>query len=72
MSDTLDLFMVCLQVDGTGNCMFSAIKKSLLVHAATSQEATYFPNHYGGQLHCKPLAVDLQQQVPYLDVSLWH
>ena len=38
--------MVCLQVDGTGNCLFSAIKKSLSVRTATSQEATYFPNHY--------------------------
>ena len=38
--------MVCLQVDGTGNCLFAAIKKSLSVHTATSQEATYFPNHY--------------------------
>ena len=38
--------MVCLQVDGTGNCLFSAIKKSLSVHMATSQEANYFPNCY--------------------------
>ena len=38
--------MVCLQVDGTGNCLFSAVKKSLSVHTATSQEATYFPNRY--------------------------
>ena len=46
MIDTVDFFMVCLQVDGTGNCLFSAIKKSLLVYTATSREATYFPNHY--------------------------
>ena len=46
MSDTVDFFVVCLQVDGTGNCLFSAIKKLLSVHTATSQEATYFPNHY--------------------------
>ena len=39
-------FMVYLQVDGTGNCLFSVIKKSILVHSATSQKATYFPNHY--------------------------
>ena len=38
--------MVCLQVDGTGNCLFSAVKKSLSVCTATSQEATYFPNRY--------------------------
>ena len=38
--------MVCLQVDGTGKCLFSAIKKSLSVCPAMSQEATYFPNHY--------------------------
>ena len=38
--------MVYLQVDGTDNCLFSAIKKSLSVHTATLQEATYFPNHY--------------------------
>ena len=35
-----------LQVDGTGNCLFSSIKKSMSVHTATSQEATYFPNRY--------------------------
>ena len=29
-----------------GNCLFGALKKSLLVHTATLQEATYFPNHY--------------------------
>ena len=46
MIDTEDFYMVCLQVDRTGNCLFSAIKKSLLVHMATLQEATYFPNHY--------------------------
>ena len=38
--------MVCLQVDGTGNCLFSAVKKSLSVCTATSQEATYLPNRY--------------------------
>ena len=38
--------MVCLQVNGTGNCLFSAIKKSLSVCTAMLQEATYFPNHY--------------------------
>ena len=38
--------MVSLQVDGTGNCLFSSIKKSLLVHTATLQGATYFPNRY--------------------------
>ena len=38
--------MVCLQVDGTGNCLFSAVKKSLSVRTATLQEATYFPNRY--------------------------
>ena len=35
-----------LQVDGTGSCMFSAIKRSMSVHMATAQEATYFPNRY--------------------------
>ena len=38
--------MVYLQVDGTGNCLFLSVKKSLLVHTATLQEATYFPNRY--------------------------
>ena len=38
--------MVYLQVDGTGNCLFSLVKKSLSVCTATSQEATYFPNRY--------------------------
>ena len=38
--------MVYLQVDGTGNCLFSSVKKSLSVRTATSQEATYFPNRY--------------------------
>ena len=38
--------MVCLQVDGTGSCLFSAVKKSLSVCTATSREATYFPNRY--------------------------
>ena len=38
--------MVYLQVDSTGNCLFSLVKKSLLVHTATLQEATYFPNRY--------------------------
>ena len=38
--------MVYLQVDGTGNCLFSSVKKSLLVCTATLQEATYFPNRY--------------------------
>ena len=46
MIDTEDFCLVCLQVDGTGNCLFVAIKKSLSVCTATSQEATYFPNHY--------------------------
>ena len=36
--------LVCLQVDGTGSSMFSAIKWSLSVHTATGQEATCFPN----------------------------
>ena len=38
--------MVYLQVNGTGNCLFSLVKKSLSVRTATSQEATYFPNRY--------------------------
>ena len=38
--------MVYLQVSGTGNCLFSSVKKSLSVCTATSQEATYFPNRY--------------------------
>ena len=39
--------MVCLQVDGTGNCLFVAIKKSLSVCTRLhQQEATYFPNRY--------------------------
>ena len=38
---TYPVFFVCLQVDGTGNCLFSAVKKSLSVH-----NATYFPNQY--------------------------
>ena len=46
MIDTEDFYMVSSQLDGTGNCLFSAIKKSLLVCTATLQEATYFPNHY--------------------------
>ena len=41
-----DPHCIYLQVDGTGNCLFSAIKKSLSVRTATSQEATYFPNRY--------------------------
>ena len=43
---SLTLCCCLLQVDGTGNCLFSAIKKSLLVHTTTSLEATYFPNQY--------------------------
>ena len=46
MSDIAGFFMVCLQVDGTGNCLFFAIKKSLSVHTAILWEATYFPNRY--------------------------
>ena len=38
--------MVYLQVNGTGNCLFSSVKKSLSVCTATLQEATYFPNRY--------------------------
>ena len=38
--------MVCLQVDGTGNCLYLAIKKSKLACMATLQEATYFSNCY--------------------------
>ena len=37
---------VYLQVDGTGNCLFSSLKKSLSVRTATSQQATYIPNRY--------------------------
>ena len=37
---------VYLQVDRTGNCLFQAIKKLLLVCTATLQEATYFPSRY--------------------------
>ena len=43
---TYCVFLVCLQVDGMGNCLFSAIRKSLVVHTATAQGATYFPNWY--------------------------
>ena len=46
MIDLEVFFIVYLQVDGTGNCLISAIKKSLSVCTATSQEATYFPSHY--------------------------
>ena len=42
----MSLSMVYLQVDGTGNCLFSSVKKSLSVCTATLQEATYFPNRY--------------------------
>ena len=35
-----------LQVDGTGNCLFSMLKKSMSVLNASSREATYFPNRY--------------------------
>ena len=42
----MSLSMVYLQVDGTGNCLFSAVKKSLSVRTSTSQEATSFPNRY--------------------------
>ena len=37
---------IYLQVDGTGNCLFSTLKKSMSVRNATSREATYFPNRY--------------------------
>ena len=40
------LFLSVLQVDGSGGCLFSAIKKSLLVCTATAQQATYFPNRH--------------------------
>ena len=33
-------------MDGSGNCLFSAIKKHLSVRTATSKEATYLPNRY--------------------------
>ena len=46
MTNNMSLSMVYLQVDGTGNCLFSLVKKSLSVHTAPSQEATYFPNRY--------------------------
>ena len=46
MDECLAFILVWLQVDGTGGCLFSAIKKSLLAHTATVQEATYFPNWY--------------------------
>ena len=38
--------LIYLQVDGTGNCLFSALKKSMSVRNAASREATYFPNRY--------------------------
>ena len=38
--------LIYLQVDGTGNCLFSALKKSMAVRNAASREATYFPNRY--------------------------
>ena len=52
------LFILCsfiLQVDGTGNCLFGMIKKSLSVRIATSQEATFFPNRYFRRMvnHCQ-------------------
>ena len=43
---TYPVFFIYLQVDGTGNCLFSSIRKSMSVHTATAQEATYFPNQY--------------------------
>ena len=45
-SDIVGFFMVWLQVDGTGNCLFSTIKKLLSVRTAMLWAATYFPNHY--------------------------
>ena len=42
----LTTHIVFLQVDGTGNCVFSALKKSMSVCNASSREATYFPNRY--------------------------
>ena len=37
-----------LQVDSSGNCLFGALKRSLMVHNNTSagRDAPYFPNHY--------------------------
>ena len=46
MIDIEDFYIVCLQVDGTGNCLFVAIKKSLSVCTVISQEATYFSTCY--------------------------
>ena len=43
---TYPVFMICLQVDGTGNCLFSSVRKSMLVCTTTAQEATYFPYRY--------------------------
>ena len=40
------MYIIILQVDGTGNCLFAALKKSLSVRTATLQQATYFPNRY--------------------------
>ena len=46
MSDNMDFYLVYLQVDGTGNCLYAAIKNSLSVCTVTSRDTTYFPNHY--------------------------
>ena len=33
-------------MDGTGSCLFSALKQSMAVRTATTKDATYFPNQY--------------------------
>ena len=51
-----------LQVNGTGSCMFSAIKRSMLVHMVTAQEATYFPSRYFWRMMVNYM-VNHQQQI---------
>ena len=34
------------QIDGNGNCMFSAIKRALEVHTADNHDHPYYPTRY--------------------------
>ena len=38
--------LLSFQVDGAGNCLFSALKKSMAVWTANNTDHTYFPNRY--------------------------
>ena len=64
------MYIIILQFDGAGNCLFASLKKSLSVHTATLQQATYFPNRYFRRMVVCFMANHLQLMIKNKFLSL--